>query len=77
MTREDFLETARRVIRIEGAALGSLANALDDQFGVAVETILETKGRVVVCGMGKSGHIARKIAATFASTGRPTTITSS
>ncbi|MCH2077812.1 MAG: KpsF/GutQ family sugar-phosphate isomerase [Rhodobacteraceae bacterium] len=71
MTREDFLETARRVIRIEGAALGSLANALDDQFGVAVETILETKGRVVVCGMGKSGHIARKIAATFASTGTP------
>ncbi|MEM9813286.1 MAG: KpsF/GutQ family sugar-phosphate isomerase [Pseudomonadota bacterium] len=71
MTRDDYLETARRVIRIEGAALGSLANALDAQFGKAVETLLQTKGRVIVCGMGKSGHIARKIAATFASTGTP------
>ncbi|MEM1233509.1 MAG: KpsF/GutQ family sugar-phosphate isomerase [Pseudomonadota bacterium] len=71
MTRDDYLETARRVIRIEGAALGSLANALDDQFGKAVETLLNTKGRVIVCGMGKSGHVARKIAATFASTGTP------
>ncbi|MEO1795842.1 MAG: KpsF/GutQ family sugar-phosphate isomerase [Pseudomonadota bacterium] len=71
MTRAEFLETARRVIRIEGAALGSLANALDDSFGAAVETLLSTKGRVIVCGMGKSGHVARKIAATFASTGTP------
>ncbi|MEM1237695.1 MAG: KpsF/GutQ family sugar-phosphate isomerase [Pseudomonadota bacterium] len=71
MTRSEFLETARRVIRVEGAALGSLANALDESFGEAVETLLACKGRVIVCGMGKSGHVGKKIAATFASTGTP------
>ena len=71
MTRAEFLETARRVIRIEGAALGTLANALDESFGEAVELLLSAKGRVIVSGMGKSGHVARKIAATFASTGTP------
>lgn len=71
MTEKDYLETARRVIRIETAALGALANALDDSFARAVEMLLTAKGRVVVTGMGKSGHIARKIAATFASTGTP------
>ncbi|MEL6550709.1 MAG: KpsF/GutQ family sugar-phosphate isomerase [Pseudomonadota bacterium] len=71
MTREEFLETARRVIRIEGAALGALANGIDESFGAAVDTLLGAKGRAIVCGMGKSGHIARKIAATFASTGTP------
>ena len=71
MTRAEFLETARRVIRIEGAALGALANAVDDSFAQAVELLLNARGRVVVCGMGKSGHIARKIAATLASTGTP------
>ncbi|WP_147126663.1 KpsF/GutQ family sugar-phosphate isomerase [Shimia ponticola] len=71
MTSTDYLETARRVIRIESAALGALANAVDDSFVQAVELLLTAKGRVVVTGMGKSGHIARKIAATFASTGTP------
>jgi len=71
MTLTDYLETARRVIRIESAALGALANAVDDSFAQAVELLLTAKGRVVVTGMGKSGHIARKIAATFASTGTP------
>ena len=71
MTKTDYLETARRVIRIESAALGALANAVDDSFVQAVELLLTAKGRVVVTGMGKSGHIARKIAATFASTGTP------
>ncbi|MEL6914735.1 MAG: KpsF/GutQ family sugar-phosphate isomerase [Pseudomonadota bacterium] len=71
MTREEFLETARRVIRIEGAALGALADGIDESFGAAVETLLGAKGRVIVSGMGKSGHVARKIAATFASTGTP------
>ncbi|MEO0485554.1 MAG: KpsF/GutQ family sugar-phosphate isomerase [Pseudomonadota bacterium] len=71
MTREDFLETARRVIRIEAAALGTLANALDASFADAVDLLLSAKGRVIVCGMGKSGHVGRKIAATFASTGTP------
>ncbi len=68
---QDFQETARRVIRIESAALGTLANALDTSFDEAVQLLLDCKGRVIVSGMGKSGHIARKIAATLASTGTP------
>lgn len=66
-----FQDTARRVIRIEADALALLETSLDDEFDRAVELILNVKGRVVVCGMGKSGHIARKMAATFASTGTP------
>ena len=66
-----FIDTARRVIRIEAEALTLLEAALDDSFASAVELILNAKGRVIVSGMGKSGHIARKIAATFASTGTP------
>ncbi|MEM9854664.1 MAG: KpsF/GutQ family sugar-phosphate isomerase [Pseudomonadota bacterium] len=71
MTRKEYLEIARRVLRIEQTALGLLAETLDEGFGDAVETLLQAKGRVIVCGMGKSGHVARKIAATFASTGTP------
>lgn len=67
----DFLDTARRVIGIEAMALTALAENLDGQFTKAVELILNAKGRVIVSGMGKSGHIARKIAATLASTGTP------
>jgi arabinose-5-phosphate isomerase len=67
----DFLQTARRVIAREADALVALGTALDDNFARAVELILAAKGRVIVSGMGKSGHIARKIAATFASTGTP------
>ncbi|WP_296417675.1 KpsF/GutQ family sugar-phosphate isomerase [Pseudooctadecabacter sp.] len=66
-----FLDTARRVIREEAAALSGLADALDATLTDAVETILKAQGRVVVSGIGKSGHIARKIAATLASTGTP------
>ena len=67
----DFLATARRVIRREAEALEMLAGSLDDGFAAAVALIMEAKGRVIVSGMGKSGHVARKIAATFASTGTP------
>lgn len=66
-----FLQTARRVIRAEAAALERLAQTLDETFSDAVDLILKTKGRVIVSGIGKSGHIARKIAATLASTGTP------
>lgn len=66
-----FLETARRVIRIEADALAQLESGLDDSFDQAVRTLLDARGRVIVSGMGKSGHIARKIAATLASTGTP------
>ncbi len=70
-TDPDFLTTGRRVIRRESEALDILANHLDASFGQAVELIMASTGRLIVSGMGKSGHIARKIAATFASTGTP------
>ena len=65
------LDTARRVLRIEAEALGDLLRRLDARFEQAVELLLACKGRVVVTGMGKSGLIGRKIAATFSSTGTP------
>lgn len=67
----DALATARRVIATEAEALTALGASLDGDFSRAVEVILGAKGRVIVSGMGKSGHVARKIAATFASTGTP------
>lgn len=67
----NFQATARRVIRIEADALTRLEQSLDGEFDRAVELLLEARGRVIVSGMGKSGHIARKIAATLASTGTP------
>ncbi len=65
------LDTARDVIARETAALGQLADSLDDRFSTAVSQILAITGRVIVTGIGKSGHIARKISATLASTGTP------
>ena len=66
-----FRDTARRVILAEAEALKTMAASLDDRFAEAVVKLLETRGRVIVTGIGKSGHIARKIAATLASTGTP------
>ncbi|UCC43769.1 MAG: KpsF/GutQ family sugar-phosphate isomerase [Candidatus Zixiibacteriota bacterium] len=65
----DLLEYAREVIRLESEAVAGLAERLDENFNRAVETILECEGRVIVTGMGKSGLIGKKIAATFNSTG--------
>ena len=65
------LDTARRVLRIEAEALSDLQHRLDASFERAVDLLLACKGRVVVIGMGKSGLIGRKIAATFSSTGTP------
>lgn len=67
----DYIDTARQVIRTEIKGLELLDAGLGAEFQQAVETILGAKGRVIVSGMGKSGHIARKIAATLASTGTP------
>ncbi|OOY14719.1 KpsF/GutQ family sugar-phosphate isomerase [Thioclava sp. DLFJ4-1] len=67
----DYSDVARRVIGIEVAGLEALAASLDGEFSRAVAMILKTEGRVIVSGMGKSGHIGRKIAATLASTGTP------
>ena len=72
MTQTDaFLAVARRVIQTEAEALGLLAQSLDASFARAVELMLSAKGRIIISGMGKSGHIGRKIAATLASTGTP------
>lgn len=68
---DDIIEAGRAVLRIESAALAGFADALGDSFSRAVRILLETKGRIVISGMGKSGHVARKMAATFASTGAP------
>jgi len=67
----DILAIARRVLAIESAAVAALAAELGEDFAFAVRLILESRGRVMVSGLGKSGHIARKIAATMASTGTP------
>ncbi len=68
---ESFLSTARQVVTDEARALDALAQSLGDQFAEAVQMILKAKGRIIVSGIGKSGHIGHKIAATLASTGTP------
>lgn len=71
-TSDDALvDEARRVIGLEAEALRALAARLDERFAQACRLCLAATGRIVVSGMGKSGHIARKIAATLASTGTP------
>jgi len=65
------IEQAKKVLKIESDAIARLIDRLDDNFDRAVDLIMNCKGRVVVTGMGKSGHIANKIAATLASTGTP------
>jgi arabinose-5-phosphate isomerase len=68
---KNSLDRARKVLEIEAQAIRSLADRLGDSFVSAVELILASSGRVVVSGIGKSGHIARKMASTLASTGTP------
>lgn len=68
---EDSLAVARRVLELEAGALIDMANGLNVNFQHAIDMISAAEGRVIVTGMGKSGHIARKIAATFSSTGTP------
>lgn len=65
------IATASRVLQEEAAALAALSDRIGEDFARAVDLILVAEGRVIVSGMGKSGHIARKIAATLASTGTP------
>ena len=68
---DQALQLARETLDIEAEALMGLKSRLDARFSEAVQMMLNVKGRVVVTGMGKSGHIGRKIAATLASTGTP------
>lgn len=67
----DLHESAARTLRLESQAIAALVEKLDDSFDYACTLILACRGRVVVTGMGKSGHIASKVAATLASTGTP------
>ena len=67
----DDIEVARSVLAAEAAGLRALAASLDHRFAAAVERLAACTGRVVVSGMGKSGHVGRKIASTLASTGTP------
>lgn len=69
--RPAFLKYGRAVIELEAEALTKLAEHIDEQFAGACELILATPGRAIVIGMGKSGHVGSKIAATLASTGTP------
>ncbi|GHA04195.1 arabinose 5-phosphate isomerase [Arenicella chitinivorans] len=71
MKKSSFLESARQVLSIESTAVAAQIEHLDHTFEQACESILACEGRVVVTGMGKSGHIANKLAATLASTGTP------
>ena len=66
-----LIELGRAVIQTEAQAVAALVDRLDENFSRACRILLETRGRVVVCGIGKSGHIGAKLAATFASTGTP------
>ena len=65
------LESARRLFRLEAEGISALADTIDKNFSAAVQALSGVKGRVIVSGMGKSGHIGSKIAATLASTGTP------
>lgn len=71
MGASDIIKTGKRVLETEAEALNMLAAGLDSSFTQAVEAMFAAKGRIIVTGMGKSGHIAHKIAATLASTGTP------
>lgn len=71
MSHSHALNAGRRVLEIEAAEISRLAERLDADFDQAVTLILARSGRVIVSGLGKSGHVGRKIAATLASTGTP------
>lgn len=71
MERRELIDAARRVIRLEGQAVLELEERIGDAFAHAVELLVSLKGRVIVSGVGKSGIIGRKIAATLTSTGTP------
>ena len=71
MSSEDYQNSALRTIRLESEAVAAMSYNIDSSFDVACEILMSCSGRVVVIGMGKSGHVANKVAATLASTGTP------
>ena len=71
LTSQDILDLARRTLAVEAEALNNMATLLGEEFISAVNSILECSGKLIITGMGKSGLVGRKIAATLASTGTP------
>jgi arabinose-5-phosphate isomerase len=71
LSKQEAISLAKRVLDIEARAVQELAGRLDESFVQAMQIVLDCKGRIVVSGIGKSGHIARKLASTLASTGTP------
>jgi arabinose-5-phosphate isomerase len=71
LTSQDILDLARRTLAVEAEALNNMATLLGEEFICAVNSILECSGKLIITGMGKSGLVGRKIAATLASTGTP------
>lgn len=71
VSREEMIDLARGVFDSEAEAVSHLKEMVSDVFLEALNTVFESKGRLIICGMGKSGHIGKKIAATLASTGTP------
>ena len=71
MKKKNIQEIAKHVVELEAAALSKLAADMPRDFSRTTEAVLKTKGRVIISGIGKSGHVGRKIAATLASTGTP------
>ena len=71
LTSQEILELASRTLRLEAEALQQMAASLGDEFIGAVDRMLACQGKVIITGMGKSGLVGRKIAATLASTGTP------
>ena len=71
LTKDELLALAARVLDIEARAVDALKFRLGDDFVAACQLCMDTPGRIVVTGMGKSGHVSNKIAATLASTGTP------
>ena len=71
LSPQEAINLAKRVLDIEARAVEELALRLDESFATALQIILGCRGRIVVSGIGKSGHIASKLASTLASTGTP------
>lgn len=71
MKSHDYIATAKRVLTLEAQSVVALSDRLDEHFKTACDMILQCPGRVIVVGIGKSGHVGNKIAATLASTGTP------
>ena len=71
ITQNNIIDNAKRVLKIEADEIYNTLNNIDDNFALAVKLITQCKGRIVVSGMGKSGHIGRKISSTMSSTGTP------